>query len=235
MNNQPQISVIIPVFNEAKVIRDTLSQFDDDFCLEIIVVDSGSSDHTQEIVRFLGQTNSQLHLIISLDRGRAKQMNYGAKFAKGEILLFLHADTHLPKNYQEIIKQISQKKTNILGAFKLAIAGKEACLRIVEWLVNWRSQLFALPYGDQAIFLTKQNFQLLGGFPELPIMEDFELVKQAKKHGKVEIASTAVITSARRWQKLGVWKTTLINQVIIIGYYLRIPLEKLRWFYCYFA
>lgn len=235
MNHEPVISIILPVFNEATVIAATLSQFAVNSEVEIIVVDGASSDRTLEIVELFSANNAQIKLVVAEEKGRAQQMNYGAELARGKILLFLHADTRLPNNYQKIIEQIIQDRKPILGAFKLAIAGQEVGLRVIERLVNWRSRIFSLPYGDQAFFLTQENFQKLGGFPDLPIMEDFELVKQAKKQGKIAIASVAVITSARRWQKLGIWQTTLINQIVIVGYYFKVPLEKLRSLYGYFA
>ncbi len=119
----------------------------------------------------------------------------------------------------------------IAGAFELAIDSQQKSLRLIEALVKMRSHLFALPYGDQALFMKRSTFDNVGGFPDLAIMEDFALVKQLKRHGKIAIAPAAVTTSSRRWDKLGVWRTTLINQLIIVGYYLGISPNKLRKFY----
>ena len=228
---QPKISIVIPVFNEARVINETLQQFNGCIQEEVIVVDGGSEDDTVEIVSQIARQNSQIKLFSTLEKGRAKQMNYGARFAQGEILVFLHADTKLPDNYQSLVTETLAESRNILGAFKLKIAGKEPSFRALEFLVNWRSQYLALPYGDQAFFLKKSFFQHLGGFRDLPIMEDFDLVKRAKQEGIVKISAFSVTTSARRWQKLGIWKTTIINQLIILGYYLRVPLDKLKLLY----
>ena len=104
-------------------------------------------------------------------------------------------------------------------------------MRFIETLVNWRSRFLSLPYGDQALFLRQKTFSAIGGFPNLPIMEDFELVKKLKNRGKIAIIPAKVITSPRRWQKLGVFKTTVINQLIILGYYLGISPIKLQGFY----
>ncbi len=220
------ISIIIPVLNEGAIIEKTLLALQGNSDVEIIVVDGGSVDQTITLANQIG-----VKVTTASGIGRAAQMNAGAAIAKGDILLFLHADTLLPPNYQEIVKKIIYQQNAIAGAFELAIDGKEQSLRLVETLVKMRSRWFSLPYGDQAIFLTKKVFEDLDGFPELPIMEDFEFVQRLKRRGKIAIAPVSVITSSRRWQKLGVFKTTLINQLIILGYYLRISPTKLKNFY----
>ncbi|MGL5877643.1 MAG: TIGR04283 family arsenosugar biosynthesis glycosyltransferase [Xenococcaceae cyanobacterium] len=221
-----KITIIIPVLNEAENIETTLSKLTNNLDVELIVVDGGSRDRTVEIVQ-----NLKIKVVVSKQLGRAKQMNLGASVANGNILIFLHADTNLPINYQEIVKEILSQSKVVAGAFKLKIDSKKKCLRIVELMVNLRSRLFSLPYGDQAIFIKKSIFEELGGYSDLPIMEDFELIQRLKRRGKIQIASAQVITSSRRWDKLGVFKTTLINQLVIIGYYLGISPTKLRQLY----
>jgi rSAM/selenodomain-associated transferase 2 len=227
------ISIIIPVLNEENIIHNTLQQFQfkDRFRIEIIIVDGGSQDRTRKIATQLSLENQQIKLVTESNSGRANQMNYGANLATGNILLFLHADTILPNNYQQIIPDILLQKNVILGAFKLKIDGEEKSLRWIEKMVNLRSHFLSFPYGDQGFFITKQNFNLLGGFANLTIMEDFNFIQKAKRQGKIMIAKEAVTTSARRWQKLGIVKTTIINQLIIIGYYFKIPAKKLKNFY----
>ncbi len=221
-----KITMIIPVLNEAENIEATLSKLINNTDVELIVVDGGSSDRTVEIVQ-----NLNIKIIFSERSGRANQMNLGASVANGNILIFLHADTNLPINYQEIVKEILSRSKVVVGAFQLKIDSKNKSLRLVELMVNWRSRFFSLPYGDQAIFLKKSIFEELGGYSDLPIMEDFELIQRLKRRGKIKIASAEVITSSRRWEKLGVFKTTLINQLVIIGYYLGISPTKLRQLY----
>jgi rSAM/selenodomain-associated transferase 2 len=221
-----RISIIIPVLNEAANIQETMPRLKNGSDIEIIIVDGGSQDKTVEFARKLG-----VKVICSPQSGRANQMNLGAAAATGDILLFLHADTHLPTKYLEIIKETLAHPKTIAGAFELAIDGQQKSLRLVEIMVNLRSRFCSLPYGDQAIFLKASIFQEIGGFPNLPIMEDFEFIQRLKKRGKITIAPAKVITSGRRWQKLGVLKTTLINQLIILGYYLGISPTKLARLY----
>ena len=208
---QYTISIIIPVLNEAAIIKPTLEQLQGNSDIEIIVVDGGSQDSTFAIAQATGVR------VIAVPGGRSAQMNAGAKIAKAEILLFLHIDTSLPTDFMSLITQTLKQPKVIAGAFELAIEGNNRSLRWIEALVKMRSHLFSLPYGDQAIFML--------------IMEDFELIQRLKRQGKVAIASGKVTTSGRRWQKLGIWKTTLINQLVVIGYYLGISPDKLRNFY----
>jgi rSAM/selenodomain-associated transferase 2 len=217
------ISVIIPVLNEASNIENTLTHLLVEKDIELIVVDGGSKDRTQEIVKNLG-----LQLFICHESGRAKQMNLGAERATGDILLFLHADTKLPQRFQQSIEAAFQNDRIVAGAFNLHIDSQIFSLRIIEWLVRVRSHLCSLPYGDQAIFIKRDLFMKIGGFANLPIMEDFELIQRLQSFGKIAIVSESVVTSARRWQKLGVWRTTAINQIVIIGYYLGVSPLKLR-------
>ena len=227
----PIISIIIPVFNEAKNIQCFLKQFEPCWEIEIIIVDGGSTDKTKAKIVELAISDRQAKLVTNSQLGRANQMNYGAALATGEILLFLHADTILPDNYQQVIQSILKRKDVIVGAFQLSINSPKKSLRLVEKMVNLRSRFLSFPYGDQGFFLTKDNFERLSGFADIPIMEDFNLIQRAKSLGKIVIADAAVMTSPRRWQKLGVIKTTVINQIIIVGYYLKISPNKLKNFY----
>ncbi|MBW4689664.1 MAG: TIGR04283 family arsenosugar biosynthesis glycosyltransferase [Komarekiella atlantica HA4396-MV6] len=220
-----KICIIIPVLNEARNINEAITTIQPSTNIEVIVVDGGSQDNTLEIAQSLGVK------IISSSPGRAAQMNAGAMATSGEILLFLHADTRLPAEFDAMIRTALQRPQTVAGAFNLRIDASLLSLRWVEWGVNWRSRFCQMPYGDQAIFLTKEVFQQIGRFPELPIMEDFELMRRLKCIGKIVIIPVPVVTSARRWLQKGVFKTMLLNQIIIIAYLLGVSPKRLHSWY----
>jgi rSAM/selenodomain-associated transferase 2 len=221
------ISVIIPVLNEAAHLAQTLASVQKPATVEVevIVVDGGSQDETVDLAR------SHAVQVLASPPGRALQMNAGAAIAQGTILLFLHGDTMLPAGYDRWVQRTLAQPGVIAGAFHLAINDSAPGLRWVERGVRWRSRWCHLPYGDQALFLTAQTFEQLGGFPNLPIMEDFVLVQTLKRRGKIAIAPLPVLTSSRRWQKLGILRTTLINQVMILGYFCGISTTTLAQWY----
>ncbi|AVH66698.1 MULTISPECIES: TIGR04283 family arsenosugar biosynthesis glycosyltransferase [unclassified Nostoc] len=220
-----KISIIIAAINEARNIKETIATTQSRLNIEVILVDGGSQDDTVAIAQSLGVK------VISSSPGRAVQMNAGAVASGGEILLFLHADTRLPTGFDEMICTALQQPGTVAGAFNLRIDAPLLSLRWVELGVKWRSHFCQMPYGDQAIFLTKESFQQIGGFPELPIMEDFELIRRLKTIGRIVIIPTPVITSARRWLQKGVFKTTLLNQLVIIAYLLGVSPERIRTWY----
>mgnify|MGYP002777067611 CR=1 FL=1 len=219
------ISIIIPVLNEAANLAEVLPCLVSRPEIEVIVVDGGSQDGSPTVAkRYGGQ-------VIYAALGRSRQMNVGAANAQGKILLFLHADTCLPDQFQILVEQTLARPGVVAGAFDLKINGHQWGLRWVELGVYWRSRLCQLPYGDQAIFLTAETFRTVGGFPDLPIMEDFVFVQHLKTLGRVAIAPASVLTSGRRWQRHGVLKTTIVNQIIILGYVLKVPIQTLaRWY-----
>jgi uncharacterized protein len=242
---ESKISIVIPALNEAKTITKIIASIHPLPNVEVILVDGGSIDDTVRISQELGIQ------VISSPKGRAHQMNVGAKAATGEILLFLHADTVLPLGFEQMVRSTLQPSLEgqgdegtgrrgdkgeivpIAGAFTLNIDDPMPSLRWIERLVAWRSKWRQMPYGDQAIFLTAETFRSIGGFVEMPIMEDFELIKRLQRLGRIEILATPVITSARRWLQRGVWQTTLINQGIIIGYAIGIsPTRLATWYHC---
>ena len=158
--------------------------------------------------------------VLSAPRGRARQQNLGAAAASGEILFFLHADTQAPPDYAQCIRQALHSPGVGAGAFSLDIQGNFPGRQAITNIANLRSRWLQLPYGDQGLFLPAQLFCHLGGFPEQPIMEDFALVRQVQRHGRLITLPQTVRTSGRRWQHLGLWRTTYINQLMIFGYYL---------------
>ena len=220
-----RISIIIPALNETATIGRTLSHLEGVDDLEVIVVDGGSNDGTAELAETQGAK------VIQSQPGKAVQMNAGAAAASGDILAFLHADTLLPEGFSgQIISALNQKGV-VAGAFRLSIDSTAAGIRIIERVANYRSRLLRLPYGDQALFIKKSLFEKMGGFAEVPIMEDFILVRRLNRKGKIVILPTAVTTSPRRWMHYGIVKTWFINQAIIIAYYLGITPERLtRWY-----
>ena len=217
-----KITIIIPVINEKKIITNIINDLLKYPSIEVIFVDGGSQDKTVSIIK-----KSGFKVISSPLCQRSQQMNLGAKEATGDILLFLHGDTFLPENFPQTIFNMITKKDFVAGAFRLKIDSDKKIFRCLEMLVNWRSQFFSLPYGDQGIFLAKKQFESVNGFDNLAIMEDFALIKKLQTKGKIYLTKESVITSARRWEKLGIFKTTIINQVMIIGYYLGIENQKL--------
>ena len=220
-----KISIIIPTLNESKNIKATLASTQESTNIEVIVVDGGSQDNTVDIAKSAGVK------VIAGYKNRASQMNAGAMNATGDILLFLHGDTLLPVNFDAMIRRALQKPKTVAGAFALRINAPQPGLRLVEWGVKWRSKWLQMPYGDQGIFITKEQFKNIYGFPELPIMEDFEFIRNLKKIGKITFLSVPVITSPRRWLKKGVLQTTLINQIIIIAYFIGISPQRIRSWY----
>lgn len=216
-----KISIVIPVLNEARHLPNTLSIQATD--VEIIVVDGGSQDETVAIAQSFGVK------VLQSAPGRAAQMNTGAKVASGEILLFLHADTRLPDGFDQMIREAL--KTAIAGAFELSIDANQPGIRWIEQGVNWRSRYLQLPYGDQALFLRTETFHKIGGFPDLPIMEDFEFVRTLRQLGKIMILPKPVITSGRRWQKLGVFRTTIVNQIVVFAYLIGISPTRIQAWY----
>lgn len=220
-----KISIIIPTLNESKNIQATLSSTQISTNIEVIVVDGGSKDNTVDMAECFGVK------VITGYQNRARQMNAGAKNATGDILLFLHADTVLPADFDAMIRTAMQQPLTVAGAFALRINATQSGLRLVEWGVKLRSKWFNMPYGDQAIFMTKDKFNDIGGFPELPIMEDFELIRNLKSLGKITFISVPVITSPRRWLKKGILQTTLINQIVIIAYFLGVSPQRIRSWY----
>lgn len=222
---QPAISIVIPTLNEAENLAATLASTESISDLETIVVDGGSSDGTTEVAKSFGVR------LLTTAAGRARQVNAGGLAARGDVFLFLHGDTLLPRGYEWYVLDVMGKPGVAAGAFALGIDGSDSGFRIIEMLANFRSRVFQMPYGDQGIFLSGELFRDLGGFPDMVLMEDFVFMRRLRKRGKVALLPVAVNTSARRWRSLGILKTTLINQAVLLGYFLGINPERLARLY----
>lgn len=218
-----RISVIIPTLNEEDHLLQAIGRARAGFNVEVIVADGGSQDRTLE--KTLGAR------LLECSQGRAAQQNEGAKVASGDILLFLHADTILPDQWDWVVRETLADPAVALGAFTFKIREQMRGLKFIEDTTNKRSRERQMPFGDQGLFMRKETFEQAGGFPDMPIMEDYALVRVLRRLGEVVTVSEAAITSGRRWQQHGVFKVTLINKLMILGYHLGIPPERLARFY----
>lgn len=226
-----RISIIIPVLNESGDINNTIEHLNGlitstNVSAEIIVVDGNPDGSTIAVVR-------DKSVITAVGKtGRASQMNRGAALANGEIFLFLHADTRLPDKGLRLIVETCSKQSRGAGAFDLSIASERKVFRLIETMANVRSHLTGIPYGDQGLFFHADYFRALGGFADISIMEDVEIMRRVKKKGdKIVFLKQTVRTSPRRWEKEGVWKCTLRNWSLVSLYVAGIPPRRLKRFY----
>ncbi len=217
----PSITVIIPALNEEERLAQTLEKVNEGFRVEAVVVDGGSTDGTRAIARGC----------LECRKGRAAQQNLGAESARGALLLFLHADTILPDHWDWMVRETLSDPSVALGAFTFRIKEQMRGLKFIEDTANWRSKAGGLPYGDQGLFMRKETFLQAGGFPDMPIMEDYAFVRAVRKFGRIVTRPEPAITSGRRWQQHGVFKVTVVNKLMILGYHLGIPPKRLARFY----
>jgi rSAM/selenodomain-associated transferase 2 len=186
-------------------------------------VDGGSTDGTTQRAKETGAT------VLASKPGRARQMNAGAARAEGGSLLFLHADTLLPSGWPEVVPRTLCAPGVVAGAFRFSIAGNFRGKSFIEWTTGIRSRWLQRPYGDQGLFLTRALFEEMGGFADLPIMEDYEFAIRLRQRGRIVTVSEATLTSGRRWQKLGVLRTTVRNQWLLAAYHLGVPPRSWRY------
>ena len=214
------VTVIIPALNEAAALQMLLPAVLTGKPLQIIVADGGSTDDTAAVAAQHGAE------IIHAPRGRARQMNEGAKQARGEHLLFLHADTVPPPDFADIIFRVLTPGVTA-GAFRFALREKIALQGMIEGLTRLRGSVLGMPYGDQGLFLRRRLFHAIGGFPDWPILEDVEMIKRLRQLGKLVITQEAASTSARRWQQNGVLNTWARHQLILAGHALGVSPQRL--------
>ncbi|XP_063400703.1 uncharacterized protein LOC134685154 isoform X1 [Mytilus trossulus] len=248
----PKISIIIPVYNEADNILSTLETVlkkcsRTKAIEEIIVSDGGSTDDTVSVVEKFAKTKDVAIKVVKSSPGRGFQQKYGSEQAKGDIFMFLHADTEAPDKFDHAIVKCLQKPGNVGGCFRLGFDVVEApereqkCSKIfkmkmnfLQWITNnIRVKYLERPYGDQILFVTRENYFKAGGFKEVYLMEDYMMVEDLNKFGHICVADAdPVITSSRRWKKLGLIRTTGMTNLIVLAYKLGVPPNKLaEWYY----
>jgi len=210
------LSVIVPVLNEEIGITNFLLPLQDyrQPNLELILVDGGSRDKTIELAEPLCDR------IFASQKGRAQQMNVGANQAKGNILLFLHADTQLPNQFNHIIEQSMAESHNVWGRFDVRLSGQNTALRMVEFFMNHRSRWTGIATGDQAVFVKADVFNQIEGYQNISLMEDIALSKALKSISPPVCLKSKVISSSRRWETFGLWRTIFLMWRLRLAYFL---------------
>lgn len=212
----PALSIVVPVLDEAEVIEPALAALAPLRARghEVIVVDGGSTDGTPALARPLADR------VLRAPRGRARQMNAGARAARGEVLLFLHADTRLPDAADRLVLAGLARRGRGWGRFDARLSGRHPLLRLTGWLFSLRSRLTGVATGDQAIFVRRDWFEAVGGYPDLPLMEDLALSRALKRRGRPLCLRQRVTTSSRRWERHGILRTILLMWRLRLAYYL---------------
>lgn len=231
-DDKNMISVVIPVLDEGGIINEILNHINTISCnivREIIIVDGDSSGST------ICEVKAKSVITLVSGKGRAKQMNAGARLAGGNVIMFLHADTVLPANAFVEIQKTMQCDEFVAGAFDLGIDNNNFVFKLIASAASLKHRLTHVPFGDQAIFIRREYFEAMGGYKEIPLMEDVDLMKRIKKKGwNIRIIPSKVLTSARKWEKEGVAYTVIRNWMIQILYLFGMSPERLvRYYYKY--
>lgn len=223
-----RMSVIVPALNEAALIAQMLQVLAPlrQRGVEVIVVDGGSRDNTPALAAPLADR------VVHAPQGRARQMNAGACAAQGEVLWFLHADTVPPPGADGLILAALAQEERAWGFFDVRLSGSGAVLRMVAYLMNRRSRLAGIATGDQGLFVRREVFERAGGFPEIPLMEDIALSRALKKHSRPAHVAQGLVTSSRRWEQRGVWRTIFLMWRLRAAYYFGADPRKLAGLYC---
>lgn len=216
----------MPVLNEASAVREAIESARAAGADEILVVDGGSCDQTVELSRECGA------LVIEGGSGRGPQMNAGAARASGDVLLFLHADCRLPAGVVGEVLKALQNDCVTYGCLRQRIDATRVSFRLLSWGNAWRTKRLGWVYGDQAMFVRRDAFEAVGGFPGIPLMEDLAISKKLRKaYGPPVVLDGPVVVSARRWQKQGVLYCTLRNWAFVVLFHLGVAPERLaRWY-----
>jgi len=219
------LSIIIPLYNEELMLLKMSAYLHGlSRSAELIFADGGSTDHSVDIARRYGK-------VFCVEKGRALQMNYGAIRAHNDILLFLHADTVISAATLKSIEKEIISEGYSGGCLTQKIDHKAHVYRLIEWQGNIRARMTREFYGDQGIFVKKETFLKIGGFPEVPIMEDVLFTHKLRSHGKTVVLPDTIMVSARRWEKKGVIQTVLLFSRIIVLFWFRTPLNKIKQLY----
>ena len=205
---RPSVSVVIPTLDEEQRLPSAIQSVRAD--ADVIVVDGGSGDATREVAAREGAR------VLEAPRGRGRQLDQGARAATGEWLLFLHADTRLETGWADALAALPPEVVG--GAFRFAVDSPRAAFRVVERAVRLRLRLFALPYGDQGLFVRREVYARIGGVPHLPLMEDVAFVARLRRAGRLAFPPVRAFTSARRWDRYGIVGTTLRNWSLLARY-----------------
>lgn len=230
MTSMVTISVIIPALNEEKTIRQTLSCLPTAEILEAIIVDGGSTDQTISIAEAFCAEASNAR-IITAPVGRARQMNEGAKAGRGDILLFLHADTRLPTKAILMIEAALTDPAVVGGRFDVTFDSRSVLGIMISTFMNRRSRLSGIATGDQALFVRRRIFEQLGGFADIPLMEDIEFSRRLKRTGQIAALHQTVTTSFRRWGQQGPLRTILSMWALRFMYWAGVnPTRLSRWY-----
>jgi rSAM/selenodomain-associated transferase 2 len=220
------LSVIVPMLNEQESIGATLAALRAGAPqAEIIVVDGGSEDNGRTIAR------DRCDIFLQAPQGRANQLNAGAAKAIGRILAFVHADTIVPRSFAADIEAAMRDLATVGGRFDLILDDPAAPYRLIGWLISVRSRLSRTATGDQAMFVRREVFERLGGFPQIEICEDLDFARRLKRAGKVACLRSQVVTSARRWQRAGLIRTVVRMWVIRLSYLAGVSPARLRRWY----
>ncbi|HEY7820203.1 MAG TPA: TIGR04283 family arsenosugar biosynthesis glycosyltransferase [Vicinamibacteria bacterium] len=202
-----KLSVVVPTWNEAFNLEATLRALPRN--AEVLIVDGGSADGTVEIARRAGAR------VLTCPKGRARQMHAGALEARGDTLLFLHADAVLEPGADEAMEEAFSDPSVIGGFFQLRIRSERLVLRVIALGSNLRARLLRLPYGDQGLFLRRSVYEQAGGFPDLPFLEDVALIRMVRRKGRLRQLPVAVSTGDRHWRELGILRTTLLDWTMV--------------------
>ncbi|WP_372965275.1 TIGR04283 family arsenosugar biosynthesis glycosyltransferase [Marinobacter sp.] len=218
-----RLAIIVPVLNEVSALPNLLEHLRhwQQRGAEVVLVDGGSTDQTADTARSAG------FRVITATAGRASQMNAGARASHSANLLFLHADTRLPDNADQYLLSTLNSAPLVWGRFDVIIEGHSRMLPVVAWLMNWRSRLSSIATGDQAMFMTRELFNKVNGFPEQPLMEDIEISKRLKHICPPVCLPHKVITSGRRWDTYGSWRTILLMWQLRWAYWRGVPAKQL--------